>query len=519
MASFPLKSVSRHFNRRLALSFLVIAISTLNYGFDQNGYTVIQAMDPFINQFGDYDKSSGTYVLSPSWLSLFNALNYIGYAFGVIIGSLVSNRWGRRWCMFSMSGHALVCALIAITSMSKGQIMAARVLNYIYVGMELAVIPVYQSEIVPSPVRGFAVGSCQFALVFRGFTMNCICRGTSTLTTNAAWRIPFGIFTIVPIIVMSLIWFIPESPRWLLTKDRVEEARHSLHLLREDSYTDEEIAEEFRALQFALALEPNQGKYHEIFQGTNRKRTAIIVAMNFLQQATGQAFVSSYGAVFVKSIGSVNPFDMTIANSAVNVFMVGLNLSLNDWAGRRPLLLIGALWQATAIFAMGGLGTAKNQTMAIKKATVAMLPILSAGFSFAWAPLTYVVTTEVTSLRLRDASQRTASVVNVITAFAVNFSLPYMLYAPADLGGRVGFIFGSFAVLSFLFTYFCVPECKGKMLEEIDILFQDGVPVRKFQSSRIENLGVEPTKNVDEIERGEAIESTRTRSNLKGSME
>ncbi|PWY93218.1 sugar transporter [Aspergillus sclerotioniger CBS 115572] len=489
MVPSPLAAISRHFNRHLTLSFLVIAISTLNYGFDQNGYTVIQAMDPFINQFGEYDQATGNYILSPSWLSLFNSLNYIGYAFGVVFGSLVSNRWGRRWCMFSMSGHAVVCTIIAVTSKSKVQIMAARILNYIYVGMELAVIPVYQSEIVPSPVRGFAVGSYQFALVFGGFTMNCICRSTSALATNAAWRIPFGIFSVVPTLVMSLIWLIPESPRWLLTKGRVEEAREALYKLRSGAFSDEEIAEEFRALQFALAIEPEQGKSHEIFQGANRKRTAIIVIMNFLQQATGQSFVSSYGAVFVKSIGSVNPFDMTIINSVVNVLMLGVNLCLNDWAGRRPLLLIGALWQAAAIFTMGGLGTAANQTMAIKKATVAMLPIFSGGFCFAWAPLTYVVTTEVT----------TASVANVVTAFAVNFSLPYMLYAPAELGGRVGFIFGGVAVLSFVFTYFCVPECKGKMLEEIDIMFHDGVPVRKFQSTKVAKIGLESGKNGDEI--------------------
>lgn len=126
-----------------------------------------------------------------------------------------------------------------------------------------------------------------------------------------------------------------QSPRWLLTKDRVEEAREALEKLRKEAFTDEEIAEEFSALQFALALEPEQGKYHEIFQGTNLKRTGIIVAMNFLQQATGQSFATSYGTVFVKRVGSVNPFDMTIINSAVNFFMVGVNLCLNDWAGRR----------------------------------------------------------------------------------------------------------------------------------------------------------------------------------------
>ncbi|KAG7110565.1 glucose transporter rco-3 like protein [Verticillium longisporum] len=360
--------------------------------------------------------------------------------------------------------------------------MAARVLNYIYVGMELAVIPVYQSEIIPTPIRGFAVGSYQFSMMCGGLIMNCICRGTSTLSTNAAWKIPLGLFFIVPTIVMSTVWFIPESPRWLLTKGEVGKAHGELVRLRSGTLSPEEIESEFAGLQLALQMEKEQGRYVEIFQGINRKRTAIIVALNFLQQATGQAFVGSYGAIFVRSIGTVNPFNMTIINASVNLLMCGISLFLNDRVGRRPLLMAGAAWQAVAIITMGGLGTIKNPSVAVKKATVAMLPLSGGGFCLGWAPLVYVVTTEVTSLHLRDASQRTAAIVNVVTAFAVNFSIPYLLFDPANLGSRLGFIFGAVAVVSVCFTWLFVPECKGKSLEQIDLMFNRGVPLRRFGS-------------------------------------
>ncbi|KAF3807972.1 hypothetical protein GCG54_00015562 [Colletotrichum gloeosporioides] len=145
--------------------------------------------------------------------------------------------------------------------------------------------------------------------------MSCICRGTSMLSTNNAWRIPLGLFFIVPSIVMAVIWFIPE--------------------LRSGVLTASEIDDEFSALQAAIALDPGQSSYWEIFQGVNRTRTAIIVVMNFFQQASGQSFVSSYGAVFVRSIGSVNPFNMTVINASVNLFMCGVSLVLNDRIGRR----------------------------------------------------------------------------------------------------------------------------------------------------------------------------------------
>jgi len=82
--------------------------------------------------------------------------------------------------------------------------------------MELAVIPAFQSEIVPAPARGLVVGSYQLSLVIGGFIINIVCKGTSTLPDNRAWRIPLGLFYIVPTMIATLVFFTPESPRWLL---------------------------------------------------------------------------------------------------------------------------------------------------------------------------------------------------------------------------------------------------------------------------------------------------------------
>jgi hypothetical protein len=76
-------------------------------------------------------------------------------------------------------------------------------------------------------------------------------------------------------------------------------------------------------------------------------------------------------------------------------------------------------------------------------------------------------------------------VVNVVVQFAVSFSIPYLLYAPyANLGPKVGFIFGSIALATIAYTFFCVPECRRMSLEEIDHLFLEGTPIRKFASMR-----------------------------------
>lgn len=145
-----------------------------------------------------------------------------------------------------MSCYALITATITVISSTKEQILAGRILNCeshykrhqqaltlshvladIYVGMELSVIPVFQSEIVPAPVSGLVVGTYQFSLIvcfpgpslytfdsdtfqLGGIVINAVCLGTSNIMDNRSWRIPLGLFYIVPTIIICLIWFIPE---------------------------------------------------------------------------------------------------------------------------------------------------------------------------------------------------------------------------------------------------------------------------------------------------------------------
>lgn len=170
-------------------------------------------MTPFTKQFGSYNAKKAKYQLDTYYLSLLNSLVYIGFAAGAWIGSLISAAYGRRMTIFCMSLWALVTATILVTSHNKWQLLVGRVLNYIYIGMELSSVPVYQSEVVPAPIRGLAVGSYQLSLGIGGLLINAICRGTSEIGDNRAWRIPYGLYYVIPTVVASLIWFIPEVSR------------------------------------------------------------------------------------------------------------------------------------------------------------------------------------------------------------------------------------------------------------------------------------------------------------------
>lgn len=106
--------------------------------------------------------------------------------------------------------------------------------------------------------------------------------------------------------------------------------------------SDSEIEAEFIAIQITLETEVGSGSFKELWQGVNLKRTFVVMGVNFFQQATGQAFSSQYGAIFIRSLGTVNPFTMSIVSSVIGAFGVLISLSTVDKIGRKyvsiPLL-------------------------------------------------------------------------------------------------------------------------------------------------------------------------------------
>ena len=122
-------AVPKFFNKTLFASVGLIAVSQFNFGFDQTAYSTTQAMDAFDKQFGVYNAKTKTWALDTNYLALLNSLPYVGFVVGLLLGSEISSRYGRRIVMFVMSVYALATAAITVTSMSKGQILAARTLN------------------------------------------------------------------------------------------------------------------------------------------------------------------------------------------------------------------------------------------------------------------------------------------------------------------------------------------------------------------------------------------------------
>lgn len=127
-----------------------------------------------------------------------------------------------------------------------------------------------------------------------------------------------------------------QSPRWYLLQGRAEESFAALKAFREGSnYTEEQIVAEFDKLQLLLSEEQEKGNYSELFQGPNLRRTLITIGTNIFLQVTGQNFASTYGTIFIKSLGTVNPFTMQNIQASVGLVIGILAMWLTDSRGRR----------------------------------------------------------------------------------------------------------------------------------------------------------------------------------------
>ena len=260
---------------------------------------------------------------------------------------------------------------------------------------------------------------------------------------------------------------LPESPRWLIKKERDDDAARALSRLISLPPDHPELQAELDEIRVSYLHEKQLGEasYIDCFRVTDNKillRSLTGIFIQAWQQLTGVNFIFYYGTVFFKNSGISNPFLITIATNVINVFMTLPGMWGVERFGRRRLLLVGALGMCVCEYLVAIIGvTISTDNLAGQKVLIAFVCIYIAFFASTWGPVAWVITGEIFPLNVRAKAMSLSVASNWLWNFAIGYATPYLVNkAPGSAGleVKVFFIWGSTCAGCFLFTYFCVPE-------------------------------------------------------------
>ncbi|RDW59105.1 hypothetical protein BP5796_12029 [Coleophoma crateriformis] len=490
--SIPLAQRLKHFNPMLVFIMFYMALCAFNFGYDVGTFGGVQGMQSFEGDFGVFNKKTKLWELPASLRSVMTATPFIGKALGVIACGLVAERWGRRAAIFWLCILSFIGAALQTSAHNSAQFTIGRIIAYAMTGMAVVVVPIYQSETAPAVLRGMFGCTIQFMIVFGQVVSSLITYETQNIKSNAGWQIPVGLQLAVPFIILLLLPILPESPRWLLSQDRDEDAVKSLRKLRKKA-TDTEIQFEVESLRYANDNE-HKGSWSEVFDKKNRIRTYVALFAMFGQQISGQAFPSQYGVIFYQSQGfKSQAFLFNVLMNIISLVAIILTWFTVDGLGRRPSLLLGGSLMAAFMFILGGMGSvpAATLTSAGKNTMVASIMLFYFFFNLSWAPLAYVIVSETAASRLKEKTNLLAMVISVLTTFVTSFTIPYLIGAAyANLGAKLGYVYGAINIGLVVAVFFFIPELKGRSLEEINQLFESGVSLRKLGGVKTRDAGV-----------------------------
>lgn len=480
MLSDVLKSFVSH---RWAYIYCAIAsIGALCYGYDNSYYTGLLGMAPFIDQYGD--GPAGAKALSVTFTSLTSSSIYIGDLLGALLAAPINDYFGRKWVFFVAALCILGGGIAQIADRgSMGVIVLGRILIGLGVGQFTVTSLLYIGEVAPVAVRGPALMMFQFLQSCSQLVASGLNQGTETIPNSASFRIPMGGLVVLPVILLGLLPFIPESPFWLLAKGKDNRAANALRRINRNvsNYSpDEDMASHQENLDRERARS-NESTWASLWTDRiERRKTVYACGAMFSQQINGILFFYVYGVVFAQAIGISQPFLITLITNILQIFAVGASVVFQHKMKRRLNLLVTTGMMVFAFIVIGGIGT-KPLTTASQYVIVVFSYVIIVAFNVGLGPLAYTVAREMAVGHNQNKIMSMAIVVFFVTTWAVSFTAPYMYYT-ANLGPMLGFVDAGTSIISVLYIWFCVGETNGRTILEIETFFQDGIPVRAWET-------------------------------------
>lgn len=453
-----MKSASGTINTTLILVAITASLGGLLSGFDMG---VISGALLYINQTWEMSSFEQGWLVSSA---------IVGSIIGAAANGFLADFYGRKKIIIATSLIFIIGSLMCGYAHTANWLIFSRIIIGIAVGMISFVAPIYLSEIAPEKIRGSLVSLYQLALtagILLSYLVNRI-----FANTEYNWRWMLGSGALPAVILLLGILFLHDTPRWLISKNKIEEARDVFKKISGEENVDYHITEIKNTL--ASSTEKNKVK----IQKWMLMPVFIGIGLMFIQICTGINTIIYFAPTIFKLAGftgNIGAIYATIGIGIVNFLMTFVAIAYIDRFGRKPLLYIGLVGMLFSLLALSwGFTLGENG----KWLAVGSLVVYIASFAMSLGPICWIMVSEIMPLKIRGFAMSAATASNFIFNSIIVFSFLPLI----DIIGKTPtfLIFSATIVISLFFVYFFVPETKGISLEKIEDNWRKHISPRQF---------------------------------------
>ncbi|KAH8897920.1 putative MFS alpha-glucoside transporter [Thozetella sp. PMI_491] len=489
---------------------MFLSTSLIMEGYDLVIITSFYGQTQFKNRFGVYDEASGGNLITPEWQSGLSNSSLVGQLFGLLINAYTQDRFGNRPTMMFFMTWMAAMIFIPVFAPSLPVLAFGEAMCGISWGVFQTLSTTYASEIVPTILRPYVTAYVCMCWGAGILLSSGVVRAVTGIDGDLGWRLPFVLQWVWPVPLFIGAYLAPESPWNAVRRDNIELARKSLTRLRRDTPDREaEVESTLAYIQYTTALEKAESgdaSFLECFRGTNLRRTEINCVVWAAQILCGNAILG-YSVVFLEAAGftEVQAFDVNISLSACYIIGGIICWLLFPHVGRATIYMCGLTFMFFCLIAIGGLGWAQGTQS--QMAIGVLLVISTLCNMITVGPACYPIVAETPSGRLRYKTIVIGRIVYNLTGIFHNSVTPRMLSPLSwNWGAKAALFYAGTNLLCNIWCWFRLPETKDRTFGEIDLLFDNHIPARKFKHTKVEQFVHQSEYEVKE--KAEHLEAT-----------
>ncbi|KAL6845734.1 hypothetical protein ACP4OV_024309 [Aristida adscensionis] len=463
----------------------------------QSGVT---QMDSFLREFfpdvitGRKNKRSDAYCkYDNQWLTAFTSSLFLAGTLSSLVASRVTMRVGRQGIMLIGGTLFLSGSILNAAAVNISMLIIGRMLLGFGVGFTLQAGPLYLSETAPAKWRGAFTSAYNFFVVI-GILSATITNYFTNRISNWGWRVSLGVAALPGAAIILGAFFVSDTPISLVMRGHLDRARITLQRIRGvGADVDAEFKDIVRAVD--IARQNDDGAFRRLFRKEYRHCLVIGVAIPVFYQFTGMIVISVFSPVLFRTVGfsSQKAILGSVINSSTNLVATMLSSTVMDRTGRRILLIMGALGMMLCQVAISWimanhLGKQEGVTMPLNYATGVLVLICMCTFSFglSWAPLRWVVPSEIYPVEVRSAGQAMSISITLCIGFA---ELQVFIALLCAMKYAVFLFYVGWLLAMTIFVALFLPETKGVPLEAMRSVWAKHWYWRRFVKDEEQDQG------------------------------